>query len=353
MRQWDEIYGALNNRLRNKNIEVERLKENNIYLKKYIEILTSIIRISNYINSHLLDEDLIQVINNMIIEIISVSYSSIFLVEDNELIMKGSNIKDIEFKFTSEEITNINNKKSFIINSEDVIKELEDGKKIRSIIGIPIILTDEFMGYIILSDDRYGFLDKDIKLFLESIAIQIANSIKNSRVYKELDILTKRDSFLNIYNRRYFFRLLEENSHKKKFALVMMDIDDFKKINDTYGHQLGDEVLKSTVKLIKSWLEEDDIIARYGGEEFALYIPNFQDKESVYNKIDIMRKSIERNVIRYNDIHISITASFGIAFAPIDGTNVNDLVKIADDLLYNSKESGKNKILTTYIKKPK
>lgn len=350
MRQWDEIYGALNNKLRNKSTEVERLKSDNIYLKKYIKILTSIIKISNHINSHLLDENLIQVINNMIIDIIAVDYSSIFLVENNELIMKGSNIRDIEYKFTSEEVININNKKDFIINSEEVIKELEDGNKIRSIIGIPIILKEEFMGYIILSDNRYGFLDGDIKLFLESIAIQIANSIKNSRVYKELDTLTKKDSFLNIYNRRYFFKLLEENSDKEQFALVMMDIDDFKNINDTYGHQLGDEVLKSTVKVMKLWLEENDIIARYGGEEFALCIPNFQDKENVYNKIDIIRKSIERNVIKYNDIHISITASFGISFCPIDSTNVNDLIKIADDLLYRSKQSGKNKILTSYIK---
>ena len=240
----------------------------------------------------------------------------------------------------------INNREYFLINSKTAIKELERGKKIYSIIGMPIILEDEFMGYIVLSDERYGFFQIEMKAFLEAIAIQIANSIKNSRVYKELDTLTKEDALLNIYNRRYFFKVLE-NLDSENFALIMMDIDDFKKINDTYGHQQGDEILKSTVKTIKLWLEEDDIIARYGGEEFILCISNFDDKESVYNKIDIIRKSIERNIIKFNDISLKITASFGMAFFPDDSKYINNLIKIADDLLYKSKELGKNSISTS------
>lgn len=341
-----EMHNSIDSTLDYKNVELEMLKRENKKLKKHIEILTSIIKVGNYINAHLLDENLIEVVNNMIVNIIDIDYSSIFIVEKNELITKGSNIKDIELRLTSEEIMHINNREYFLINSKTAIKELERGKKIYSIIGMPIILEDEFMGYIVLSDERYGFFQIEMKAFLEAIAIQIANSIKNSRVYKELDTLTKEDALLNIYNRRYFFKVLE-NLDSENFALIMMDIDDFKKINDTYGHQQGDEILKSTVKTIKLWLEEDDIIARYGGEEFILCISNFDDKESVYNKIDIIRKSIERNIIKFNDISLKITASFGMAFFPDDSKYINNLIKIADDLLYKSKELGKNSISTS------
>lgn len=348
MQRDTEMYGSINGTINCKSTELEILKEENKRLKKYGEILSSVIRVGNYINAHLLDKDLIEVVNDMIVNMINVDYSSIFIVEKNELITKGSNIQDIELKLTSEEIMHMTNREHFLINSRTAIKELERGKKIYSIIGVPIMLDDEFMGYIVLSDERYGFFQSEMNSFLDEIAIQIANSIKNSRVYKELDTLTKEDPLLNIYNRRYFFKLLED-LNKNNFAIIMIDIDDFKKINDTYGHQQGDEILRRTVKTMKLWLEEDEILARYGGEEFILCISNFQDKESVYNKVDIIRKSIERNIIKFNNVNLKITASFGIAFFPDDSSDINNLIKIADDLLYKSKELGKNSISTSSI----
>ena len=127
----------------------------------------------------------------------------------------------------------------------------------------------------------------------------------------------------------------------------MADIDDFKNVNDRYGHQFGDEILKNTARIIRKWKDDKDILARYGGEELIMYIPNYKNNESVINKIEIIRKELENSRINYEGICESVTASFGIAFYPEEEKDINKLIKLADDLLYESKKSGKNRVLST------
>lgn len=129
----------------------------------------------------------------------------------------------------------------------------------------------------------------------------------------------------------------------------MIDIDDFKKINDTYGHQFGDKILVNTVNIVKNGMEKGDVFARYGGEEFILFMPNFTDEESVFNKIEIIRNALENSKISFNNEYKSITASFGISFFPLNGTDLNELINKADELLYRAKKSGKNRVLSGNI----
>jgi len=357
MQNYEKLYNSIKTEYENYQIfsenHIQELNEKNIKLEKSIDSLSNIIEVSKYINTSFSSNDLIPMINDMILGILGVTYSTIFLIEAGELIVRASNIENMDINITPGEFTHINNGDEFLINSERTLKHTGEHKSsIHSIMGVPIKLGDKFIGYIIVEHNVYKFMTTELKIFLRSIANQIAIAIENSLLYKELEKINQRDSLLGIYNRRYFFKIIEENKIRNmndKFAIVMVDIDDFKKINDTYGHQFGDKILINTANAISNCMDKDDILARYGGEEFILYISNFTDEESVYNKIEIVRRSLQRSKVSFNNEYRSVTASFGISFSPINGVDVNELINKADDLLYKAKKSGKNRVLSGHI----
>ena len=289
----------------------------------------------------------------MILGILGVTYSTIFILENNELSIKASNTHNKNIKLTSAELFNISNEKEFIINSEKAIRQSGDGQvNIHSIMGIPIVLREKFIGYILVEHKIFNFMTNELKVFLKSIANQIAIIIENSLLYRQLENITQRDPLLGIYNRKFFFDFLNKvikNNEVDKFAIVMVDIDNFKKVNDTFGHQFGDEVLKNTTKIIERWKDEKDIVARYGGEELIMYISNFPNNESVFNKVEIIRNELENSKVNFHGMCKNVTASFGIAFYPEERRDINKLIKLADDLLYECKKQGKNKVLAQMI----
>jgi len=354
MQDCEKHYNALKTEYENYQIfsekYIQELNQKNVKLEKSIDSLSNIIEVSKYINTFFSSDNLISMINDMILGILGVTYSTIFLIEGSELIVKASNIENMDINLTSEELLNIKKEEEFLINSEKTLKQTGEYKRdIHSIMGSPIKLRDKFIGYIIVEHNVYKFMTIELKLFLRSIANQIAIAIENSLLYKELEQINQRDALLGIYNRKYFFEYLEKNKSKKmndKFAIVMIDIDDFKNINDTYGHQFGDKILINTAKIISNGIDEDDILARYGGEEFILYISNFINENSVYNKIEMIRDAIEGSKVSFNDEYKSVTASFGISFSTLNDIEINELIKNADDLLYKAKKSGKNRVLS-------
>lgn len=155
----------------------------------------------------------------------------------------------------------------------------------------------------------------------------------------------KTDFLTGMHNRRYLNERLKEiiytaQRHLTPVAIVLLDIDHFKKINDTYGHEAGDEVLKVVSDLIKSTLRTSDISARYGGEEFCLLLP-FTELDGAEFLANRMKELIESAEVNYKGEVIRITASFGIAEVAIDKTP-DEAIKKADDALYCSKENGRN-----------
>ncbi|WP_160689401.1 diguanylate cyclase [Clostridium sp. C2-6-12] len=357
MQDYEKLYYSLKTEFENYQRFTEQHRQEmnikNMKLEKSIDSLSNIIEVSKYINTFFSSDNLMSMINDMIIGILGVTYSTIFLIEDGELKIKASNIEEEEINFTSDQLANINSGDEFLINSESPIKRNEKHKiNIHSIMGSPIKLRDKFIGYIVVEHNLYKFLNTEMKVFLRSIANQIAIAIENSLLYKELEKINQRDSLLGIYNRKYFFEFLEKNIKKEsgnKFAIAMIDIDDFKKINDTYGHQFGDKILINTAKVVASGIDSKDILARYGGEEFILYITDFTTEDSVYNKIEIIRRNLEKSKVGFEGQNKSVTASFGISFFPLNGTDISELINKADDLLYKSKKSGKNRVLSGHI----
>jgi len=205
-------------------------------------------------------------------------------------------------------------------------------------------------GFILFFFHISGFdLNKEIlKEKLENLSLEIFPAIKRISLFKKIDKLSVVDGLTGVYRRGVFDeKLAEEISRSKTFktrlALMILDIDHFKRINDTYGHQAGDQVLKKIAKVLKDSVYETDFIARYGGEEFAVIMPRAQ-KEGTLRKAEHIRKLIENEVFDVGVEKIRITISAGIAHYPDNATTLKDLISNADSALYKAKESGRNRI---------
>ncbi len=151
-----------------------------------------------------------------------------------------------------------------------------------------------------------------------------------------------KDSLTGIYNRFYFFESIESKiprykRENKKLIVAFVDLDNFKQVNDTLGHDVGDEVLKDVVKIIKESIREYDMVARYGGDEFILYF----DTENIEIVEKILKRIVEKIDSKLNKYKIS--ASYGLAVYPDDGESVEKLLKIADERMYAQKIDKKSK----------
>lgn len=177
---------------------------------------------------------------------------------------------------------------------------------------------------------------------LKIISFTDVTELENERqYYKKLAII---DPLTQTYNRIQFNRSLSEEIQKAKryhsvFALVMLDIDHFKKINDTYGHQLGDKILIELTDVVKRNIREVDIFARFGGEEFIILTPE-TDLAGVKVVAEKLRQEIENNAFSHGD---QLTCSFGVSMYK-KGDQPDDLIKRVDDRLYLAKNRGRNQV---------
>lgn len=329
---------------------IQMITEKNIKLEKKLDSIINIVEISKYINSYLSDKNLIPMINDMIIGILGATYSSIYIMENGCLVVKATNVQNKNYNFCEDEYKDLLNGKAFIINSKETIFLKETSKSdIHSVIGVPIYLGEKFMGYILVEHGLNNYFGYEHIKFISNIANQIAIALENNALYNRIREMAIRDPLLGIYNRKYFFETVEDILSKNPMeivAFVMMDLDNFKEVNDKYGHQFGDKTLIQTTNIILHNIDDkNDLIARYGGEEIIICIRKETDMEEVYKKIDNIRIKISENVVRYKDIEKKITASFGISYYPIDGTNINEMISVADSRLYAAKKKGKNKVI--------
>ncbi len=161
------------------------------------------------------------------------------------------------------------------------------------------------------------------------------------------------DELTKLHNRRYFIEALEgeferANRYETDIALIMMDLDSFKEINDEYGHIAGDMVLLEIGKILKEHVRRNDIACRYGGEEFAVILPNVS-RDNIYAAYERFREMVSKQPFEYESKQFHMTISIGIAFSN-DAKLINDLLVHADQALYQAKETGRNKTVI-YIAK--
>lgn len=163
---------------------------------------------------------------------------------------------------------------------------------------------------------------------------------------KELAILSQTDGLTRLFNRNHWQTCLQAEFKRwtrsqNASCLVMLDIDKFKNVNDQYGHVVGDEVIRHIAGLIREQARETDITARYGGEEFAILLTD-TDLNDAFTFAERLRKTIESAVVKYNDIEVTYTASFGIAEISDSISTYEAWVECADAALYQAKQAGRN-----------
>jgi diguanylate cyclase (GGDEF)-like protein len=175
----------------------------------------------------------------------------------------------------------------------------------------------------------------------------IAMTLEKIRLFNEIKSLSIHDGLTGIYNHAFIVEALKDEVERSRrygslLSIALFDIDDFKKVNDTFGHLAGDSVLQRLAEILKGSLRAIDIVGRYGGEEFLAILPE-TDGINGYNVAERFRERIEKEVFANGDGKINITVSGGVAHYA-HGMDVNRLIKMADDNLYSAKREGKNRI---------
>ncbi len=166
---------------------------------------------------------------------------------------------------------------------------------------------------------------------------------------KEIELLSKTDALTKLWNRRYLEEMLQMEFKRARrynhdLSLIVVDLDHFKKINDTYGHIAGDEVLKEVAKRIKKSLRETDFVGRYGGEEIVVILPE-TDAEKAFNIAQKIKKALESEPVLFNGTEIKVTASLGISQLRKEHNCYERLFHEADEALYEAKRRGRNTIV--------
>ncbi len=225
--------------------------------------------------------------------------------------------------------------------------------------GIPIIfITAKSEVEDLVKGFDVGGVDYIVKPFQQKeVVARVKNQLTTVKLIQEknqliekLDSISRIDPLTEISNRRDMLEILENEQFRyerygKVFCLLMIDIDFFKKVNDQYGHDMGDFVLKKVAQVLKGKCRKADFLARWGGEEFLIVLPetNLVGGEKA---AESMRKAIESEKFNFNDHEISVTMSIGVACHNAKEMKLQDLLKLADERLYRAKESGRNQVIS-------
>ena len=210
-----------------------------------------------------------------------------------------------------------------------------------------IALSGEANRKIISKFLKYGANDFIYKGFTEEEFFARLNSnLEILELFEKTKDRANKDYLTGLYNRRYLFEIgenLYESAQKNssEFSVAIMDLDNFKKINDHYGHSIGDEALKQTANILKKKLSSEDLVARFGGEEFMILF-NHKSKQEVLSTLDEIRKLIALSQIKSNGAVIGFTASIGCCFELT--SSFDEMIQQADQFLYLAKKAGKNQI---------
>lgn len=254
----------------------------------------------------------------------------------------------------------IREQKQVFVTANEMVQDLGHAAG-GSILGIPLTIGPRKSTRCLCYYAAHELSIQEVE-FLNLISNEIAIALSRVDIYHETLEVSLKDELTGVYNRRYFndrfnreIKRAERYGHR--ISAIMIDIDYFKKFNDTYGHHVGDEVLKGVAQQLNIGLRDCDVLARFGGEEFVIILPE-TPKEGAAIVAEKTRARISdrtwefRNALRSDTnpdefIRKQITISLGISTFPEDGSEVNALMEIADQHLYMSKLNGRNRVSFT------
>ncbi|MBJ16344.1 MAG: diguanylate cyclase [Legionellaceae bacterium] len=224
---------------------------------------------------------------------------------------------------------------------------------------LPLMAQNDIYGLLYLEGQTHEgtLFNANESLLINAFAELTALALANVRLRDNLRHQSIRDPLTALYNRRYLDDFLFKQLHQAKrshlsFAILMLDLDHFKKINDTYGHDAGDMVLKEAGKILQNNVRAGDIATRYGGEEFIVLLYDINQEHAV-ERAEAIRHDIAQINIKYGaQIVGPITTSVGIALFPLDADSPKELIEAADKALYFAKKTGRNKLVLYHDLKP-
>ncbi len=324
-------------------------------MERNVAGLSTLQRTSNTINSTLDLEEVFALTVDVIMGTMGVSMAKLFILNDelDELELVASSGIPANEKERIISVSRILAKNS-IENDRQIIKdEIDDEfidrfglKRIKSIVCIPLKVRGEAIGTINAAQIEFfrNFKEAD-KRFLATLANQIAIAIENARMYNQMEELATKDGLTKLYNHSHFQEILDreiDNAelNQTSLSLLMMDIDKFKNFNDTYGHQVGDEVLKELASLLQREVRGVDTVARYGGEEFSIILPG-TDEQEAYQVASRINQSVRDMIVSYEDLELKVTISIGVSSYELGGSK-KELINRADQACYKAKSLGRD-----------
>ncbi len=220
----------------------------------------------------------------------------------------------------------------------------------RSLLVLPLVAADEAIGTLMLAARAERRFGADVREMLGVIATQVAVSLQNGLLYKRMETMATTDGLTGLTNHRTFqdrfAQLLDRaERHGHQAALLLTDVDFFKKVNDNYGHPVGDEVLRRVARVLEQVARKIDITARYGGEEFVVVLES-SSAEQARQVGDRLRQEVGKLVIETEKGPLRVTMSVGVASFPDDARDRATLIERADHALYHAKHSGRNQVVT-------
>lgn len=213
----------------------------------------------------------------------------------------------------------------------------------RRLVVVPLLAEGSRMGALVAEASprhRYKLDSRSLEM-LEQFALHAALALTNVKLLQQVQKMAETDALTGVWNRMMFDQMLRKEINRAErtagsFGLVMLDLDHFKRLNDSFGHQTGDEVLRAVSEALVENGRDFDTVSRYGGEEFALILPDvgLRDSVAIAERLRRLLKEVEAPS--------EVTASFGVAVFPQSGLTENELVRAADEALYASKRAGRD-----------
>jgi diguanylate cyclase (GGDEF)-like protein len=229
----------------------------------------------------------------------------------------------------------------------------DDGK----VVTMPLTAAHETFGALVLLCEPDYRLGRDQVETFRSAVNHLGLALRNALTFKEVKMRADRDGLTRIYNRHSFEeRLVYEIKRRRRYnhdlSLLMVDLDHFKQVNDTYGHKAGDMVLRKVGEILTETFRTTDLAARYGGEEFVVLLPHTSE-EDAWKLAERIRESIQSSVFRFDGHEFSVTASIGVASVEAGAlTRDDDLLVKADKALYKAKNNGRNMVVISRPEQP-
>ncbi|MFE8703430.1 sensor domain-containing diguanylate cyclase [Cytobacillus sp. FJAT-54145] len=256
--------------------------------------------------------------------------------------------------------------KPALFSSKKQWKDISRGympESVESVLCVPIVRSNKVIGVLLLASSQKRAYEKSQLMILDILSSYFAVAVDNAKHYAQTKEHSERCALTKLHNYRYFENLLTEefqkinNGNRKLLSLILLDIDHFKTVNDTYGHQSGNEILFELAGRLSNLIGSQGTVARYGGEEFVILLPDIEKKDAL-KTAELVRQTISNRPFTLKQhieneeqtIDVKITASIGVATALEDADDPLALIRHADRALYvGAKRAGRNRV-AEYVK---